>query len=233
MDGEGVYLADVPEAVDSQEELEEEYDFVRAFHGTSSRFQDSVSQYGIVPAEQGLTVEQSKSDDPIVFFGPYDSDEAEEMGAQSIEVYSDAKNYAKRATGNHFGGKSMMVQADLTVENLVPDDVSKVDGRGIETAYESIVQYAVVGYQGTVEPEIQSGIEFEGNVRPPVNNQRWNRSNESREFFDALKEKDVETAEQIAQRYTSQIDLEEHRKVLGQYLSPNRIMEKEHPGVFK
>lgn len=232
MYGGGIYLADVPEVVDSQQELEDNYDFVRAFHGTSSRFQDSVSEYGIVPAEEGVTVEKSKSDDPIVFFGPYDADEADEMDAPSIEMYSDAQNYAERATGQHFGGKSMIVQADLPVENLVPDDVSKVDGRGVETAYESISEYAVVGHEGVVEPEIQSGIEFEGNPRPPVNNQRWSSSDESREFFDALKERDVETADEIAQRYTSQIDLMEHAKTLGEDLTPNRVMGREHPDVF-
>lgn len=232
MNDEGIYLAEVPEAVDSQQELEEEYDFVRAFHGTSSRFQDSVSEYGIIPAEEGVTLEKSKSNDPIVFFGPYDSEEADEMGVPSIEIYSDAESYAQRATGQHFGGKSLIVQADLPVENLVPDDVSKVDGRGVETAYDSIVEYAVVGHEGIVEPEIQTSMEFEGNPRPPVNNQRWSKSDEYREFFDALQEQDVETADEIAQRFTSQIDFMEHAEVLEEDLTPNRVMEREHPEAF-
>ncbi|WEL23445.1 hypothetical protein [Candidatus Nanohalovita haloferacivicina] len=231
-EGNGVYIQDVPYVVDSQEELEENYDFVRAVHGTTSRFHDSISEHGIVPSEDLLTVEKSKSDDPIIFFGPRDSEEVEEMGSPSVEVYSDAKNYAERATGQHFGGKSMLVYADLPVENLVPDDVSKVDHRDVNTPYESIVEYAVVGHEGVVEPEILAGADYEGNTRPPVHNQTCSTSEEGSEFFQALQNEDLETADEIASNYDPQIDLMEHAEVLGDDLRPHTVMEREHPDVF-
>lgn len=232
-DENGIYIQNVPEAVDSQQELEENYDFVRAVHGTTSRFYDSISEYGIVPGEELLTVEKSKSDDPIIFFGPRDSDEVDEMGSPSVEVYSDAKNYADRAVGQHFGGKGMLVYADLPVENLVPDDVSRVDHRDVNTPYESIVEYAVVGHEGVVEPEILAGADYEGNVRPPVHNQTWSTSEEGSEFFQALQNEDLDAADEIASNYEPQIDIMEHAEALGEELRPRTIMEREHPDVFR
>ena len=230
MSSDSILIQDVPEEVSSQEQLEE-YDSVTAYHGTSHRFQEAIEEYGLVPGTDLMPVEGQTTDQEIVYFGPETDEEVDEMDAPWVEMYSDADSYAGRAIKDTVGGVPMIVECELPVENLVADDVSQVDMRGVETPYESITQYATVGHEGTVESENITDFKVDDSEpTPPHNNSAYSMSDEHREWVEAMGEMDIDRMMEIGSRYDSQIDPEEFAGA--ETITPSELLRQVHPEIF-
>lgn len=225
-----IEIQDVPEQVDSQEELEG-YDCLVAYHGASHRFQEAMEEYGLVPGTELMPTEGQTTDQELVYFGPETDEEVDEMDVPSVEMYSDAENYATRAVKDTVGGKPMIVEARLPVENLTADDVSQVDMRGVETPYDSITQYATVGHEGVVDPENITDFHVLDNPpMPPWNNSAYKSTGKDAEFISAMAEPDIEKMEEMGEPFQEQID---PREFTGEEnITPNELLKKAHPEFF-
>jgi hypothetical protein len=224
-----IEIPEVPE-LDSQEELEE-YDSVLAYHGATHRFRDAMQEYGIVPGTDLMPLEGQTTDQSMVYLGPETGDEVEEMEVPSVEMYSDAENYATRSVKDTVGGKPMIVETSLPVDNLVADDVSQVDMRGVETPYDSITQYATVGHEGKVLPEdIEDFHVLDKPALPPWNNSAYKSTGKDAEFISAMAEPDIEKMEEMGEPFQEQID---PREFAGEEnITPNELLKNAHPELF-
>lgn len=230
MSSDSILIQDVPEEISSQEQLEE-YDSVTAYHGTTHRFQEAIEEYGLVPGTDLMPVEGQTTDQEIVYFGPETDEEVDEMNAPWVEMYSDAESYAARAVKDTVGGVPLIVECELPVENLVADDVSQVDLRGVETPYESITQYATVGHEGTVEPEKITGFQVDDSQPvPPHNNSAYQKTDEHREWVQAMGDMDVDKMVEIGSGYDLQVDPEEFTD--SETIHPSELLRQAHPELF-
>lgn len=204
-----IEITDVPRKVSSQEELVSEYDSIRAYHGTTHRFRDSIRGNGLVPRNYLFQMEKPKSEEPLVFFG---SESEEDMNPPNSECHS-AEDYGTRTLRNTIGGKSMVVKAELPIENLRRDDVATVDERGIENVYESIVNYGVVAHRDAVSTENIIGFEEKHNIaRPPENVLRYQKTEHYSIWLQAVGEQDLETLKEIGEDFESQVEPREFQR---------------------
>lgn len=209
MGTERIAIENVLDNVGSHEELEEQYDEVIAYHGTSHRFRDAIQEYGIIPGTDLLPMEGQKTDRPIVYFGPKTSEDESSMDNTYAEMYSDAASYANRAVETSVGGKPIILKCALPVDNLVPDDCERAELYDVETPYDSINTWATLGHEGTVSPEQILDSEVTANLsRPPENNGPYMKTQEYNKFEEALGvlEQDWDVLERIGDKYDEQID---------------------------
>jgi len=149
-------------------------------------------------------MEGGKSDKPLVFFGPK---KEEEMTPNHSELHG-ADRYAMNTAVKTVGGKPMVVECELPVENMERDDVAEVDERGIENTYQSILNYGVAAHLGKVEPDsIKDTYELSGLAKPPIKNTAFRNTEDYDKWMKAFYENhDVDVLEEIAQKFESQID---------------------------
>ena len=215
-------ISQVPEVVDSQEELDSEYDSLVAYHGTTHRFRSSILEHGLDP-ENPVVVEGGKSDRPLVFFG---SEKEEDMEPQYSEGH-DAETYGIAARDQIIGGKAMVIRCELPIDNLERDDVAHVDGRGdTQNLYQSITNYGVAAHHGRVEPEqIIEIFETHDSPTPPKTNELYVSTDEFSEWMDAYIEQDIETLQRIGSDYESQIAPREYIEE-GEKVRPGELYRK-------
>lgn len=204
-----IEIQNVLNEVESQQELEEEYDQLIAYHGTSHRFRDSIEEYGLQPGSDLVSMEGQKTDQPIVYFGPEDSETEQHMDNEYVEMYSNAERYAVRSVRKGVGGRPMVMKCALPVENLVPDDCERGDLYNVETAYDSVDTWATVGYEGILSEEQILNERIMGeSPRAPEENRAYKTTEHSEKWEEEFSkwDPDFEKLSSLAERFDSQID---------------------------
>lgn len=123
-------------------EVEENVDYITAWHKTSHRLKDNIEAEGLLPRGESGMVSR-------------DFDSREELNPESLKdrVYFTVKEggifpHADSATVNVIGGRRMQVKAYLDPEMLAPDEDSAADDY-----MRSLLVHGTFAHQGPIAPE--------------------------------------------------------------------------------
>jgi hypothetical protein len=139
---------------DVREKIEEEAEYIEAWHKTTHRLRDVIEQEGLLPRENSRMPSRDASEDEAL--------DAESFPERVYFTVMEGGTYpdADQATVDVLGGRPMQVKAYLELDSLAPDEDSAYDDY-----MKSLLTHGTLSHEGPISSEKTQESSWIGDIQ--------------------------------------------------------------------